>query len=100
MTKRFTEDELKDMDFKEFLASSSDEDDENVVMENKSGLVTRISRTSTADQIERYKSLLMGELDDIEEKDEDEDIHMEVSWNPDPEDKVSIYLYRRSFLII
>jgi len=87
MTKRFTEDELKDMDFKEFLASSSDEDDENVVMENKSGLVTRISRTSTADQIERYKSLLMGELDDIEEKDEDEDIHMEVSWNPDPEDK-------------
>ena len=37
---------------------------------------------SKADQIDMYRSLLLG---DVEEKEEEKkkDVHMEVSWNPD-----------------
>lgn len=40
------------------------------------------SKMSKADQIDMYRSLLLGDLDNKKDK-EEKDVHMEVSWNPD-----------------
>nr|CAB3243701.1 ESF1 homolog [Phallusia mammillata] len=78
--RKFTAEELENMDLKDFLASSSgsDEDDE-------APPTTRIgisSKTTDADQIARYRSLLM--VDDKEEK--PNDIDMEITWEPLPDE--------------
>ena len=39
------------------------------------------SKTTDQDQIARYRSLLLGELDGIEEEDKD-DVDMEITWEP------------------
>jgi len=40
------------------------------------------SKTTDQDQIARYRSLLLGEMDEDEEKNEDKDVDMEITWEP------------------
>merc|ERR1712136_102141 len=84
-TKKFTDAELADMDMKDFLASSSSEEEEEDDDEDQNGCngdLGLASKMSKADQIDMYRSLLLGDLDNKKDK-EEKDVHMEVSWNPD-----------------
>ncbi|XP_076816691.1 ESF1 homolog [Clavelina lepadiformis] len=78
-TRKFNEDDLANMDMNDYLASSSGEDDE-IADENfvNPGLS---SKTTDEDQIARYRSLLLGDLDAGDDK--PDDVDMEITWEPD-----------------
>ena len=40
------------------------------------------SKTTDQDQIARYRSLLLGEMDGDGEEDEEKDVDMEITWEP------------------
>ncbi|KAK3529812.1 hypothetical protein QTP86_006009 [Hemibagrus guttatus] len=84
LSKKFNKDELLNMDFQAYLASSSeDEDDEveaeevkpaNLVMEEKKG-------KKEEKQIAKYRELLQN-IQDKEKKGKDKDMEMEITWVP------------------
>nr|XP_009860241.1 ESF1 homolog isoform X2 [Ciona intestinalis] len=76
--RRFNEDEIADMDVKDFLASSSGSDEEENETKPKHFGIS--SRTTDEDQIMRYRSLL---LDNDDADDKKDDVDMEVTWEPD-----------------
>uniref|UniRef100_W5K0T6 ESF1, nucleolar pre-rRNA processing protein, homolog (S. cerevisiae) n=1 Tax=Astyanax mexicanus TaxID=7994 RepID=W5K0T6_ASTMX len=84
LNKKFNKDELLDMDFNAYLASSSEDEaeeekfeEEAVVEEEPEG---KKKKKKEEDQIAKYRELLQG----IQEKDKkkDQDMEMEITWVP------------------
>ncbi|XP_065052501.1 ESF1 homolog [Rhopilema esculentum] len=79
--RKFDKDELMDMDFKAYLASSSeDENDEKEATVEENANVNDSAKNEEEDKIKKYRDLLK----DIEskEKKDDGERHMEISWTP------------------
>ncbi|XP_041068119.1 ESF1 homolog [Carcharodon carcharias] len=91
LTKRFKKDEIEEMDFKAYLASSSEEDEEADVEEEKEqeqdsdlksvaeSKMTSKAKKDTEEQISKYRELLKN----IQGKEErNKDMEMEITWIP------------------
>ncbi|XP_060687071.1 ESF1 homolog [Hemiscyllium ocellatum] len=91
LTKQFNKDEIEEMDFKAYLASSSEEDDEAEMEEEKESeqdndvksveesKVTTKTKKDTEEQILKYRELLKS----IQGKEErNKDMEMEITWVP------------------
>uniref|UniRef100_A0A3B1JLX5 ESF1, nucleolar pre-rRNA processing protein, homolog (S. cerevisiae) n=1 Tax=Astyanax mexicanus TaxID=7994 RepID=A0A3B1JLX5_ASTMX len=88
LNKKFNKDELLDMDFNAYLASSSEDEaeeekvkpEESVKEEKKEGKKGKKKKKKEEDQIAKYRELLQG----IQEKDKkkDQDMEMEITWVP------------------
>jgi len=76
--RKFKKEDLLEMDFKAYLASSSDEDDPKEREENKNG--DNDSSEDEDKKIQKYKELLK-EIDDKERK-SDRDQELEITWEP------------------
>ncbi|MFT7806182.1 ESF1 homolog isoform X2 [Arapaima gigas] len=88
LKKKFKKDEILDMDFQAYLASSSEDDEEEPDAEDhdEEGLHTGGEKTkkllkSDAEQIAKYRELLKS-INDKEQKAEDKAMEMEVTWVP------------------
>ncbi|XP_048456529.1 ESF1 homolog isoform X1 [Rhincodon typus] len=91
LTKRFNKDEIEEMDFKAYLASSSEEEDEADMEEEKEpeqdcdiksveeSKVTTKTKKDTEEQILKYRELLKS-IQGKEEK--NKDMEMEITWVP------------------
>ncbi|XP_065835027.1 ESF1 homolog isoform X2 [Oscarella lobularis] len=93
-TKNYTKEELKDIDFKEYLASSDDEDDdeENDDDDEDVGNETASTMSVQEKRALKYRSL----LDTIEEKTEtSEGMEMEVTWEPGLKEGVEELVQRK-----
>ncbi|XP_077461945.1 ESF1 homolog [Stigmatopora argus] len=84
LNRKFDKGDLLDMDFKAYLASSSEDEEEEEVEEEEEeenedkNLSTK---TKGEDQIQKYRRLLL-ELHDKERNQEQEDKDMEITWVP------------------
>jgi len=88
--RKFNKDELDDMDFKAYLATSSEserEEEENTnggnevdIIDEDTGNKTEESKDDEDERIKKYKALLQ-EIE-VKEKKDDNDQHMEISWEP------------------
>lgn len=76
--RKFKKEDLLEMDFKAYLASSSDEDEPNEREENRNG--DNDSSEDEDKKIQKYKELLK-EIDDKERK-SDRDQELEITWEP------------------
>ncbi|XP_077342040.1 ESF1 homolog [Lithobates pipiens] len=83
LNRPFNKNEMLDMDFQAYLASSSEEEDEELSAENveiEDGKPKKGSKDDE-DQIARYRELLK-DIQEKEKKQEDKDVEMEVKWVP------------------
>ncbi|XP_057700571.1 ESF1 homolog [Corythoichthys intestinalis] len=91
LNRKFDKSDLLDMDYKAYLASSSEdedveevrpeeenEDDEEGEQENEKKNMTK--KTKSEDQIEKYRQLLRGL--ESKQQQEDKDMEMEITWVP------------------
>ncbi|XP_053085985.1 ESF1 homolog [Pangasianodon hypophthalmus] len=88
LSKNFNKDELLNMDFQAYLASSSEDEDDEVeaeevkpvecVMEEKKG---GKKGKKEEEQISKYRQLLQS-IQDKERKEKDKDMEMEITWVP------------------
>ncbi|XP_017571978.2 ESF1 homolog [Pygocentrus nattereri] len=91
LSKKFSKDELLDMDFKAYLASSSEDEEfeeEGVVQEEETTLAESSAKEKRGkkgkkeeEQIAKYRELLQG-IQDREKKEKDKDMEMEITWVP------------------
>ncbi|XP_036413528.1 ESF1 homolog [Colossoma macropomum] len=91
LSKKFSKDELLDMDFKAYLASSSEDEEfeeEGVVQEEEmklaeSSAVEKRGKKGKKEeeQIAKYRELLQS-IQDKEKKEKDKDMEMEITWVP------------------
>uniref|UniRef100_A0A3Q3GAK2 ESF1, nucleolar pre-rRNA processing protein, homolog (S. cerevisiae) n=1 Tax=Labrus bergylta TaxID=56723 RepID=A0A3Q3GAK2_9LABR len=84
MNRKFNKEELLDMDFNAYLASSSDEESEE---EREEGGFTvkdkkKKKKKSGEEQISKYRELLKGIQDKEKKLQEDKDMEMEITWVP------------------
>ncbi|XP_065655705.1 ESF1 homolog isoform X2 [Hydra vulgaris] len=83
--RKFTKADIDEMDFKEYLASSSDEEDQ-IKKSDKTETSSDYSGSEEDDErIKKYR-LLMKEIESKEEVEED-DGNIEVSWNQEVEEE-------------
>ncbi|KAL6481845.1 hypothetical protein MHYP_G00099250 [Metynnis hypsauchen] len=94
LSKKFSKDELLDMDFKAYLASSSEDEEfeeEGVVQEEEFSEM-KLAESSAKEkrgkkgkkeeeQIAKYRELLQN-IQDKEKKEKDKDMEMEITWVP------------------
>lgn len=83
LNRPFNKNEMLDMDFQAYLASSSEEEDEELSAENvelEDGK-SKKGPKDDEDQIARYRELLK-DIQEKEKKQEDKDVEMEVKWIP------------------
>ncbi|CAI9566998.1 unnamed protein product [Staurois parvus] len=83
LNRPFKKNEILDMDFQAYLASSSEEEDDELSAENVEveDVKSKIGPKDDEDQIARYRELLKG-IQEKEKKQEDKDVEMEVKWVP------------------
>ncbi|XP_012684492.2 ESF1 homolog [Clupea harengus] len=103
-SRNFNKDELLDMDFKTYLASSSEEEEEEVEVEEEQTeevpeapepvvesreATPRESRKkrSKEDQILKYRELLQGIQQKERDKEREHDMEMEITWVPGLKEK-------------
>lgn len=86
-SKQFSKDDLETMDFKDYIASSSDEDVDESSSDkiiNKSGInsgdIKSMQNKDKADSVEKYRAIL--DVINKEEKEDEDDGDMEVIWEP------------------
>uniref|UniRef100_A0A8C1VUX4 ESF1, nucleolar pre-rRNA processing protein, homolog (S. cerevisiae) n=1 Tax=Cyprinus carpio TaxID=7962 RepID=A0A8C1VUX4_CYPCA len=77
LCRKFNKDDLLDMDFKAYLASSSEEEEEEAEAEEQ---IDGYKGKKSAEQIAKYRELLKSFQDKDKEKDDSMD--MEVTWVP------------------
>ena len=105
LNRKWTEKELESFnndDISAYLASSSDEDDDDDEKISNdpfsdqpasSRPFASVSRTSKQADIDRYRALLLGTLEEVEEED-DKDVHMECTFQDNSRPTKVIELYR------
>ncbi|KAI1896880.1 hypothetical protein AGOR_G00099400 [Albula goreensis] len=87
LSKKFKKDEILDMDFQAYLASSSEEEEEGEEEEELAAekvdvmKVGKKSKKSDAKQINKYRDLLKG-IQDKDRKQQDKAMEMEITWVP------------------
>lgn len=83
LTRRFQKDEIKEMDFNAYLASSSEEDDEADIVEEEESqqadITAAVNTKKDDEQISKYRELLRT-IQGKEEK--TKDMEMEITWIP------------------
>uniref|UniRef100_A0A3Q3N5S3 ESF1, nucleolar pre-rRNA processing protein, homolog (S. cerevisiae) n=1 Tax=Labrus bergylta TaxID=56723 RepID=A0A3Q3N5S3_9LABR len=88
MNRKFNKEELLDMDFNAYLASSSDEESEEEREEGgfkkpqKEDEKKKKKKKSGEEQISKYRELLKGIQDKEKKLQEDKDMEMEITWVP------------------
>ncbi|KPP68171.1 ESF1 protein-like [Scleropages formosus] len=87
MSRKFKKDEILDMDFQAYLASSSEDDEEELEAEDEEGDEKSVEETkkvpkNDAEQLAKYRELLKG-IQEKDQKAEDKAMEMEVTWVPD-----------------
>eukprot|EP00794_Sanderia_malayensis_P017593 gene17593-19346_t len=95
--RKFNKDDLRDMDFKAYLASSSDDDETEATIAAKETSVNGRSsgKNTEEDQtVQKYRALL-NEIEAKEHKDDD-DQHMEISWEPGLSEKTDQIIKNRA----
>ncbi|XP_077574895.1 ESF1 homolog [Stigmatopora nigra] len=80
LSRTFDKDDLLDMDYKAYLASSS-EDEEEEVEEEENEDKNQSAKTKGEDQIQKYRRLLL-DIQDKEKNQEWADKDMEITWVP------------------
>lgn len=88
LSRKFNKDELLDMDFKAYLASSSEEEDDEKEAEEIAQAEKPVESLSeekqkgkkSSDQIDKYRELLKSIQD--KDKKKDDSIDMEITWVP------------------
>ncbi|XP_078261781.1 ESF1 homolog isoform X2 [Rhinoraja longicauda] len=83
LTRRFQKDEIKEMDFNAYLASSSEEDDEADIVEEEESqqddVIAAVNTKKDDEQISKYRELLRT----IQGKEEQiKGMEMEITWVP------------------
>ncbi|MBN3309227.1 ESF1 protein, partial [Amia calva] len=86
LNRKFKKDELLEMDFKAYLASSSeeeeeDEEEEAEQVEDKKEKESLKGHKNEAQQIAKYRELLKS-IQDKDKKQQDKDMEMEITWVP------------------
>ncbi|XP_062865978.1 ESF1 homolog [Trichomycterus rosablanca] len=92
LSRNFNKDELLDMDFKAYLASSSEDEDEEegytaedrtdeAPEEEKTTDVRKGKKKKEDEQISKYRQLLQG-IQDKDRKEKDKAMEMEITWVP------------------
>ncbi|XP_018595505.2 ESF1 homolog isoform X2 [Scleropages formosus] len=86
MSRKFKKDEILDMDFQAYLASSSEDDEEELEAEDEEGDEKSVEETkkvpkNDAEQLAKYRELLKG-IQEKDQKAEDKAMEMEVTWVP------------------
>ncbi|KAI5131701.1 ESF1 homolog [Manis pentadactyla] len=88
LNRKFKKEELLDMDFQAYLASSSEDEeemeeelqgDDGVIVENNGK--TKKSQKDDDEQIAKYRQLLQG-IQEKEKKGKENDMEMEIKWVP------------------
>ncbi|KAM5163532.1 ESF1 homolog [Mantella aurantiaca] len=83
LNRPFKKNEILDMDFQAYLASSSEEEDEELLTENveTEDVKSKKGPKDDEEQIARYRELLKN-IQEKEKKQGDKDVEMEVKWVP------------------
>uniref|UniRef100_A0A1A8HAI0 ESF1, nucleolar pre-rRNA processing protein, homolog n=1 Tax=Nothobranchius korthausae TaxID=1143690 RepID=A0A1A8HAI0_9TELE len=90
LSRKFDKNELLDMDFKAYLASSSEEgedeemgaEEEEIVKEVEVKPLKEKKKKKSEEQIRKYRELLKSVQSKEEKLEEDKDMEMEITWVP------------------
>uniref|UniRef100_A0A674DZX1 ESF1, nucleolar pre-rRNA processing protein, homolog (S. cerevisiae) n=1 Tax=Salmo trutta TaxID=8032 RepID=A0A674DZX1_SALTR len=79
MNRKFNKDELLQMDFNAYLASSSEDDEDGVEKEEE---LPEGKKKTTLEQIEKYREMLKSIQEKDKKEEEDKGMEMEITWVP------------------
>uniref|UniRef100_A0A674DZV7 ESF1, nucleolar pre-rRNA processing protein, homolog (S. cerevisiae) n=1 Tax=Salmo trutta TaxID=8032 RepID=A0A674DZV7_SALTR len=84
MNRKFNKDELLQMDFNAYLASSSEDDEDGVEKEEDKEVEkkARKGKQSSGKQIEKYREMLKSIQEKDKKEEEDKGMEMEITWVP------------------